>query len=651
MKKPPAIKQTKPKKQQSPFFLTKPGKLILWTGLLLAISFIVYSPALKNELVNWDDYNYIRDNPAIQSLSMSNILNIFNFRTFIMGNYHPFTILSYAIEYKFAKADPFLYHLDNILLHLINISLFCWLMWCLTRKYYAALIAAALFAVHPMRVESVVWAAERKDVLYTCFYLLALISYLFFLTRQKNNRKFYFLSLFLFLFSVLSKGQAVVLPLTFLLIDYWFSRKITLANVLNKIPFFALSILFGILAIQAQSSSLTTERLASHTFFERLVFASFNIIAYLYKLVFPYKLSCFYGYPKSDEMGFVYAGGLMAILIVTLVLVFLRKNRIILFGTLFFLFTVFIVIQLMPIGNAIIADRYTYIPYIGLFFIIAMLLDPLIQDKMKKWSWIRYPLIIQFCVFCIFSFIQSGIWRNNATLWENVIKNNPREGMAYNNVATEYMERKEYDKAKEALYKSIHNSENYPEVYRSYHNLGKAYSESGDPQKGISFYTTALTISPTFQDAYFGRGLTYTDMGKYDSAVADFTYILNNLQPNHAMSFYSRAMAYKKSNRLDSAIIDYGRAIKVKPDYSDAYTNRGNIYFNREELDKALTDYNEALKYVPDDGKTYLNRSFTYFKKGDFEHALLDADSALKYKGAVSPDYIKDLKNIISRKK
>src|ERR1039457_268656 len=244
-------------------------KLFLWIGLIICITFLSFSPGLWNDLVSWDDFNYIRDNPVIKSLAWDNILYIFNYKTFIMGNYHPLTILSYAFEYKIAGVSPFIYHFDNILLHIFNVLLFAWLMWLLTKKFYATIIATALFAIHPMRVESVVWAAERKDVLYTLYYLLALISYIFYITKPDHKNRNYIFALTLFLFSILSKGQAVVLPLTFLLADYWYKKTITRKMLLEKIPFFALSLLFGILAIVAQSSSLTSERLISHTLAER----------------------------------------------------------------------------------------------------------------------------------------------------------------------------------------------------------------------------------------------------------------------------------------------------------------------------------------------------------------------------------------------
>ena len=624
-------------------------KLFLWVGLIILITFITFSPALRNELVSWDDFNYIRDNPVIRSLTWDNILYIFNYRTFIMGNYHPLTILSYAFEYKMVGVDPFLYHFDNILLHIFNVALFAWLMWLLTKKFYATVIAAALFAIHPMRVESVVWAAERKDVLYTLFYLLALISYIFYITKADHRKRNYSYAIILFLFSILSKGQAVVLPLTFILVDYWYQKKITSEMILGKIPFFAISLLFGILAIIAQSSSLTAERLISHSLAERILFAGYNITAYLYKLVYPYALACFYGYPFSNQMYKVFLGAIFTIILLTFVFYRYRKNRTIMFGSLFFLFTIFIVIQLMPIGNAIIADRYTYIPYIGLFFITGVLLDKAFHSKSKIWVFVKYLVIIQLLVFSTASFLQSATWKNSETIFQHIAKINPREGMAYNNLGVVYLDRKEYTKAIDVLDKALQYRENYPEIFRSYHNLGKAYSETGKKELGIQYFDTAISMASGSPDAFFGRGLTYTEMGKYDKAIADFSTILTRINPRDAESYYSRAIAYNKKNQKDSAIADYTRAIGVKPGYAEAYTNRGNIYFKSGNMDEAISDYTMSIKFDPDNGTTFLNRSFAYFTKHSYFLALEDAERAISLKTSVSPAYINDIKSFIAK--
>jgi len=628
-----------------------PRALYKWIGILLVVSFIVFSPALRNELVSWDDYSYIRDNPVVQNFSGENLKHIFDFNTFIMGNYHPLTILTYMIEYQVSGPSPFLYHLTNLLLHLCNIVLFSILIWLLTRRFYATLIAAALFAIHPMRVESVVWAAERKDVLYTLFYLFSVIAYIYYLTRSEKRSGNYAISLLFFLLALLSKGQAVVLPLTLFLIDFWYGKKIDWKSILNKIPFFALALIFGIIALQAQSSSLTEGRMLTYTFAERTLFAVYNLSAYLYKLIFPYNLATFYGYPAPNDMLMIYAGAVIALAILAYVFIRQRKNKVVMFGSLFFLFTVFIVIQLLPVGNAIIADRYTYIPYIGLFFILAMLLDPLLSSgSLRRRKAIGTLVLLQLVIFAGASFIQSRTWKNNETLWLRVIENDPEQGMAYNNLSIHYIDAEKYDTAFILLNQCLVSPKPYPEKYKAYQNLGKAYSETDQPLKAIKNFNQALTMSPRFMEAMFGKGLVYSDIGQYDSAIAIFTKILVDLNPKHHESYYSRAIACNKKGLTDRAIADYTSAIRVKPNYTSAFTNRGNIYFNLNQFDKAIQDYSVVLRLDPENGTTYRNRSFAYFRKGDYARALSDAEQARALNVTIHPEYLNDLRKQLSGK-
>jgi len=617
--------------------------LFIWDAVIVVIAFIAFSPCLSAKFLSWDDYNYIRDNALIRVLSMDNILHIFNIRTIVVGNYHPLTITSYVIEYQLAGLNPFLYHLDNLLLHLGNILLFSWLMWLLTKKTNATLLATALFALHPMRVESVVWAAERKDVLYAFFFLLSLVWYVHFLVKEPGKVRNYLLSLFFFILSVLSKGQAVVLPLTLFLLDYWYRRDLTLKTILNKIPYILVSLLSGILAITAQQTSLTEQRLMAHSFTERIAIAGFNITAYLYKLVYPFNLSCFYKYPAPGGMVWVYAGALAAVAAIVIVVVYFRRNRTVLFGSLFFMFTLSIVTQILPVGNAIIADRYTYIPYIGLFFITGLLLDKAISSRKKGsalYLWIPVAIL---AVFAVKSYAQSATWHDNVSLWQNALRHDPDNSIALTNLGHQYIEDEDYPTAIQLLTRAVENEATNAESFHSYQNLAVAYSRTGRQREAIMNYTAAYARRPGYVDAIFGRGLAYTETGRLDSAVADFTLILTKLDSLHTRSYYSRGIAYNKMGRPDLAVADYSAAIRIDPGYGDPYVNRGNICFGRNMFDAALADYNRALKINPGDGNTYKNRSFVFFRMNRYREALDDALRARDLKMEIPRNYISDL--------
>lgn len=625
--------KAKSKKIAVPPTTFKPVLRIL--PFILIGAFLVFSPALSNEFVNWDDYAYIVDNTIIKDLSIDNILHIFNFNTHVVGNYHPLTVLSYAIEYQLAGVKPFLYHLDNMLLHLLNIFLLSVLVWKLTKHQYAVIIAACLFAIHPMRVESVVWAAERKDVLYTFFFFLSLLFYIRFLLSPNQKTGNYLLCLLFFLLSVLSKGQAVVLPLVLILLDYWFSDKITTKNLVRIIPFFILAIAFGLLATNAQSSSLTAERLIHYEFYDRIFFASYNLLAYPFKFLFPYQLACFYGYPLKSDMFYYYLCLPAVLIIFSYVLYKFRKNKLVIFSTLFFLFTVFIVIQLLPIGNAIMADRYSYIPYVGFFILVGELLNRLIIKRPKLKNIILTIITLQLIVFGYFSFNQARTWKNSESLWKQALKVNPREPVALNNLGAYFYEKGNSAASIPLFLKCIENSENYLEVYKAYSNLGGAYKNANKPDSALMAYDKSIELQPAFTDAVFGKGLVLTDMKQFDKAVNIFTELIKT-DPNNERNYYSRAIAYRNMNNIDEAIKDYQNAIRINPQYADAYTNLGNIYFNLQNLPLAIDNYTKSLKIRPD-GNSFLNRSKAFFFLTKYKEALDDYNKATQYNVAEAP--------------
>jgi hypothetical protein len=315
-------------------------------AIILVLSFIVYLPVLQNGLIDWDDHVYIKNNPLIHSFNLKEI-----FSQYVSGNYHPLTILTFAIEYQFFGLNETGYHAVNLLLHLLNVLLVFYTVFLLSDKVGVALLASLLFGIHPLHVESVAWAAELKDLLYTLFFLA---SYIFYLKYLKNpKRKLYIFAILLFLASLLSKAMAASLPVVLLLTDYFKGRKINKEIILEKVPFFLLAITFGVVALIAQKSSGAIADIEIFTFPQRIVFASYGFITYLLKLILPLQLSAFYPYPIAS-------GGDIPVLYYFYVLFFsgfaafviysLRFSKKIFFGTGFFAVTVFLVLQLLPVA-------------------------------------------------------------------------------------------------------------------------------------------------------------------------------------------------------------------------------------------------------------------------------------------------------------
>jgi len=353
-------------------FLKKQIKLFLPLIAILFITYLSFSPSIKAGFINWDDNEYVTENPDIRSLSFDNIKKISS--SFYVGCYLPITMLSYSIEYHYYKLDPHIYHSVNLILHLINCLLVYWLFILLCRNKFIAFAVALLFGIHPLHVESVAWISERKDLLYSLFFILSLIFYIYYRESEKRDRKilkYYFLSIISFLLSLFSKPMAVSLPIILLLIDYLFHTPIKAKIFTEKISFFLLSLIFGIVAILGQQTAGATSSKSTFALADNILIACHGIILYLYKLIIPINLSAIYPYPKS-VMSSCILSPFILLIIFGGVIYSLKYTRKILFGFLFFLITILPVLKLVPIGYAMIADRYTYIPYLGIFYIISV---------------------------------------------------------------------------------------------------------------------------------------------------------------------------------------------------------------------------------------------------------------------------------------
>jgi tetratricopeptide (TPR) repeat protein len=592
---------------------------------LLIATFVVFSPALKNELVSWDDYAYIRDNTIIHDLSFQKVKEIFSTKTHVVGNYHPLTVLTLALEYKCVGDSPFIYHFDNLLLHLLNVLLIIAISWLLLHNLQATLIIAALYALHPMRVESVVWAAERKDVLYAFFFFSAFYQYLKF-NQEGRKKKIRILSVaVLFLLSLLSKGQAVVFPLCLVLADHWYDNQPGVKRLVFYLPFFLLSALFGWLAIQAQASSLTDVRLSELSYLQRGAIAAYGVIVYLAKLVFPLDLCCFYGYPLKSEWWKVYASVVVFLLLAVLIYR-QRKNKPLVFGSLFFIFTILPVLQLLPVGDAVVADRYTYIPFFGLFLIIGHFVSQKFPALDQR-SLATYGIVILMLLFAVLSYRQILTWKDSRSLFEQALKVNPDEPVAHNNLGAYYFGRKEYPDAIHHFQECIAHPETYKDLYMAYTNLGHALRDGGEVQKSAEAYSKAIDLQPLFLEAYLGRGMAYMLLKSPEKAITDLDELLRR-DPAHVRGWYTIGMAKRDAGKRDEAISALSKAIELKPDYAEAYTNRGNIYYAMGETDKAIDNYDHAINFSPNDGIVFLNRSKAWMTKNDVQRAFEDLQRA-----------------------
>ena len=369
-------------------------KTYLWLIITLVVTFLFLSPNLKSDFLNWDDPVYITTNKLIKDTSLSGVKKIFSTRE-VVGTYSPLVLLSWSVDYKVSQLNPFTFHLFNILFHLVVVALVYYLALLLSKRMEVAFIASLLFGIHPMHVEAVGWISARKDLIYSLFFFGALIIYHFYLdsNKKRSSRFLYLTCLFLFCLSLLSKGTAIMFPFILLLIDYLKNRK-NLKNILiEKIPFFILSLLFVYIAIIGQTSEGAIDNAINMTSVNSISVGLYGYIIYLVKIIIPFNLSGYHPYP--DMIGeqlpwyfYISATPIIALFILTIAKA--RTRRFFGFGIMFFFITLVPVLQVLPFGTAVIAERYTYLPYFGLFLLFAIWIVRAIDTyrKFEKPIWI-----------------------------------------------------------------------------------------------------------------------------------------------------------------------------------------------------------------------------------------------------------------------
>ncbi len=624
-KKNKEVKESKPAKVVAK---KNSNKLLPWicAAAIAVITYFVFSPSMDDGFTNWDDNVYVSYNPLVVNNSVP-LVEIFE--TPVSANYHPLTVLSFALNYQFGKLDPSGYHAVNVFFHILNTILVFLFIFLLTRRnLLMAAIVSLFFGIHPMHVESVTWISERKDVLYVFFFMAGLITYL----RYSETKKigWYIFTFLLFILSCLSKGMAVVFPVILLLIDYLRKVKWERRLIIEKIPFFLLALVFGIIAINTQKSAIDV--IKNLTIFQRLLFACYGAIIYIVKLFIPFKLSAFYPYPKIYSIPMIYYLSPFIILGISAALIyfFLKKEKEIVFGLLFYFVSVALVLQFISVGAAIMADRYSYLSYIGLFFIVAYLINKIWQTKNTKWALMKYPIMLiaitGAVTFSYQAYLHTQVWKNSETLWTDVIEKYPNAAMAYYNRGNYYYVNNEMDKAMSDYTTALQ----VDSLYRDdYYNRGILYATYNKDDLAIADYTKAIALDSTKADAHTNRGLLYSKGGKNDLAIADYTKAIA-LDSSNENAYKDRGVLFLNTGKMDLALADFNKIIILDSTNADVYSDIGLIYLNTGKIDLAINYYNTAIALNPNSPIYYYNRGLCYKILNQYKKAADDFTKTLQ---------------------
>lgn len=587
--------------------------------IILLFSLLVLYPVVENGWVFWDDPTYVLENEQLEIESWSQVAEQFNF-VVVQGNYHPITMLSYVIDYSIDGLNPKVFHSTNLIIHLLNTLLVYILIYRLFHDKKIGFLVSILFSIHPMHLESFAWVSERKDVLYVFFFLLGLIQYLNY-TRSGNFRS-YFLSILLYLMALLSKGMAVVFPVVLLLIDYLQHRTMNKKALLEKLPFFILSIIFGLIVIWAQSKGDAITSNADSPFIQTFLVPIYGLFMYLLKGIIPYNLSALHPYPSIEGgVPFLIKFSIVPLLLfVGIIVKFFRSNRPVVFGLLFFLVVIFPVLQFLSVGSAIISERYTYLAYLGLFVFMGVLLSRVYQisSKVVKVGVVS-AVVIYLGSLSFQTYSRTKVWSNDETLWSDVINTYPDDYFAYMKRGSFRAKNGNYSSAMKDLNKSI---KLFQHDYYAFNNRGMIYLAEQKYDLAEKDFSKAIALDSNLYEAYLNRGLIFLNTRKYELALQDFQKS-TFLAPDNELNYLNSALLYERMYRIDDALVAFQKAVKINSVNSQTYFYRGQLLYKIKEYAEALKDFDRSLQLSKSDAKTCYWKAKTLLELNRKQEAMV----------------------------
>lgn len=613
-----------PAKEQPVSGTTKqPQHPALFALLLMAIAVAVYALSVNNGFVFFDDDKAILYNQALQNPSLGKFFSGQN-----LGMYAPVSWIGYWIGSLISGKEAWGYHLLGLVLHGINAGLAYLLLRQIVQRHWPAFFAAALFAVHPVQVEAVSWAAALSTVLFSTFYLLGALAYMQW--KQRTTPLYYGLALAAFVLACLSKSAAVTLPLLLLAIDACQARKWDWKFVLNKVPFFAFSLVFGVYTFMTRAQEGHDIEATSAVFsaLDRFWMVCQTVLFYPVKLLAPVGFSIAYPFVKTGDSWpwTYYAAPLVLAGLAFLVWKKGRSNFDLLLGLAFYLLPLSVMLPFRTVGSfELRSDRYVYISSLGLFLLLSLLVE-----KLKPAQ--RYGVLAGIVVvLSVLSFQQTKVWKDGIALFSNCVEKTPEAALCQCNLA--YSELLSF-KFEESAYHYSEALKYDPNTVEAYNGRGQAYFNLKKIPEALDDFTNAIQAGLVSPKLFLNRGKCLVMLNRPQEAIPDLDRSLD-LEPQAPEVFYFRAVANEKSGKPDRALEDYNRAVELKPNYLEALVNRALILMGLQQFEAAVSDYSRAIQINPGMAMLYNNRAYANFKNGRPGNALEDVNQAI----AIDPKY------------
>jgi tetratricopeptide (TPR) repeat protein len=618
---------------------------ILICLFLILSAIVVYGQGRNHEFINvYDDKPYVTENNHVKDgLTLEGLT--WAFTTAYASNWHPLTWLSHMTDCQLFGMNPGWHHITNLLFHTLNTLLLFIILKRMTGHLWRSAFVAALFSLHPIHVESVAFVAERKDVLSTFFWMLTIWGYIWYLDRPGLNR--YLPLLLFFILGLLAKPMLVTLPFVLLLLDYWPLNRFGfgpsgasgkqqrkspgLLLIWEKAPLFALAAASSVVTLFAQKSGGAVGSLEEYPIGGRIGNALISYIYYLGKMIWPHSLAVFYPYSEMLPSWQV-AGACLLLLCISLVVIMTMKQLPYLaVGWLWYIGTLVPVIGLVQVGDQAMADRYTYIPLIGIFVAVAWGVSELLGPWRHREKVLSAAGTAIISVLLVVTWVQVGYWRDSITLFQHALDVTSNNHMAHNNLGSAFDNQGRKKEAFVHWFEAVRIKPEFPEAH---YNLGTVLQDQGKIKEAIGHYHESLRIRPEFPQAHYNLATALAGEGNLDEAISHYLEALR-IDPGHAEAQNNLGVALERKGRIKEAITHYTEALRIKPDHAVAHNNLANALMAQGSVTEAIEHYQEALRGRAEFPEAHNNLGMALERQGELKKAVSHYYEALR----INPDY------------
>jgi protein O-mannosyl-transferase len=602
----------------------------LLVGIALSILVLVsYRGVTGNDFINYDDPAYVTENRHVQrGLSVTELS--WALTASYAGNWHPLTWVSLMVDRALFGMNAAGYHGTNVILHLASGLLLFVVLGRMTGRLWCSGLVSAFFLVHPLHVESVAWIAERKDVLSGLFWMLSIWAYVRYVEHPGYIR--YGWVVLFFVLGFLSKPMVVTLPFVLLLLDWWPLRRTDERSILSllgeKIPLVVLSAAGSIVTFFVQSEGGAVDSFQSLPLAGRFVNSAVSYASYLVKMLFPLDLSAFYPRPVAWSIPEVLLSLSLIFLISFFVLMRVRRQPYLGTGWLWYLGMLVPVIGFVQVGAQAMADRYTYLPLIGVFIMAVWGLDDLLK-AIPAGRWVGGAAAgATLLVLVVMTQIQVGYWKDSGALFTHALRVTDNNFVAHNNLGRASADQGNYREAIDQYGEAIRIS---PYYMAAYNNLGIALMKTGRLPEAMDSFTMALKIKPGDGYVHFNRGEVFSLRSMWDEAITEYRLALQEKPYDPALR-NNLGAALVKQGRLDDAVLQFRTALRLDPEHAGAHANLGMLLMGRGQDEEAIGHFREALRHRPEYANAHYQLARALKKQGRTDESVYHLREARRIK-------------------